>query len=129
MDIHIILYGTVSYTICRSTSPLFKNILDKELSRLITAPDKRPGGSVEEAQLLADGFPGCKLRRRHILLHLSNQRIDFDFLKCNFFNEVELIDEEKGDDVSADGSIMNLEVALCWLHVLSKCKAVHSHSS
>ena len=61
-------------TISRSASPLFQYILDKELSRLVTAPDKRPGGGVEEAELLAYSLPGCKLGRRNILFHLSSDR-------------------------------------------------------
>ena len=67
----------VLYTISRPTSPLLQYILDKELSRLVTAPDERPGGGVEEAELLADGLPGRKLGRRHILLHLSSDRFEF----------------------------------------------------
>ena len=73
MDIYLTIQHTVSCNICRSTSPLFQYILDKELARLITAPDERPGGGVEEAQLLADGLPGRKLGRRHIFLHLSSE--------------------------------------------------------
>ena len=53
------------------TSSFLKNILDEELARLVAAPDQRARGGVEEAKLLADGLPGCKLGGRHVLLHLA----------------------------------------------------------
>ena len=52
------------------TSSFLKNVLDEELARLVAAPDQRARGGVEEAKLLADRLPGCKLGGRHILLHL-----------------------------------------------------------
>lgn len=90
----LITRGAVSCTICRSTSPLFQYILDEELARLITAPNKRPGGSIEEAQLLPNGLPGCKLGRRHILLHLSSDR--FGYGKIDLGKDLTVEREKKG---------------------------------
>ena len=56
------------------TSSFLKNVLDEELARLVAAPDQRARGGVEEAKLLADRLPGCKLGGRHILLHLAKRR-------------------------------------------------------
>ena len=55
------------------TSSFLKNILDEELARLVAAPDQRARGGVEEAKLLADRLPGCKLGGRHVLLHLAKR--------------------------------------------------------
>ena len=61
---------SISCTAHRPTSPLLQYVLDKELSRLVTAPDERARGGVEETKLLADCFPCGKLGWGHILLHL-----------------------------------------------------------